>query len=227
MLKFIEDDYHLPSLTNRDRNAASIASSFDFSQKPLKPLVLPHQHCAAGDYHIHQFFSGIFLSLSSHKYGEALLLRLPGGDVATLIIGPSTPIEGQGRLKVLPSDFVVGDHLVVKARPDPQRALVYGAGTIRDTDLKAFHVGKALIGSVGEFQDNMTVQVGKQILVVNLSKHTRVFLPHKVKGSLSDLVAGLTVDIKGVVNTRLGVVVSTSAITVVGTPHPKGKHPKP
>jgi hypothetical protein len=71
------------------------------------------------------------------------------------------------------------------------------------------------------------VQVGNQILVVTLSKHTKVLLPHNVKGSLSDLVAGLSVDVTGVENTRLGVVVSTSLIKVVGTPHPKGKQPKP
>jgi len=49
-LRFIEDDYQLPSLTTRDANAASMLSSFDFKQKPLAPLVLKQRACPRGDY---------------------------------------------------------------------------------------------------------------------------------------------------------------------------------
>lgn len=47
MLKFIETRYHLPSLTARDAAASSMMDSFDFSQRPLPPLILQPQQCPA------------------------------------------------------------------------------------------------------------------------------------------------------------------------------------
>jgi len=41
ILKFIETDFNLPSLTSRDAAANDLYGAFDFSQKPRAPLVLP------------------------------------------------------------------------------------------------------------------------------------------------------------------------------------------
>jgi phospholipase C len=43
VLKFIEDAYHLPSLTALDRNSNDLSASFDFTQRPLKPMALPER----------------------------------------------------------------------------------------------------------------------------------------------------------------------------------------
>jgi phospholipase C len=40
ILRFIEDNWALPSLASRDRNANSIASAFDFTQEPRHPTLL-------------------------------------------------------------------------------------------------------------------------------------------------------------------------------------------
>jgi phospholipase C len=45
VLRFIEDTFNLPSLTNRDAEANNMFDAFDFSQTPLPPLVLPQRQC--------------------------------------------------------------------------------------------------------------------------------------------------------------------------------------
>jgi phospholipase C len=45
MVKFIEEAFALPPLTDRDTNANDIADSFDFTQSPNQPLILPLRQC--------------------------------------------------------------------------------------------------------------------------------------------------------------------------------------
>jgi len=45
VLKFIEERFNLPFLTDRDANANDTTDSFNFSQSPLAPLVLTQQTC--------------------------------------------------------------------------------------------------------------------------------------------------------------------------------------
>ena len=45
ILKFIEERYNLPYLTNRDANANDMLDSFDFTQTPLSPVVLNTRSC--------------------------------------------------------------------------------------------------------------------------------------------------------------------------------------
>lgn len=47
VLKFIEDNWGVPPLTERDANANSIINAFDFSQPPRQPVILPYER--AGD----------------------------------------------------------------------------------------------------------------------------------------------------------------------------------
>ncbi len=53
VLKFIEQDFSLPSLGRRDSTANSLTGLFDFSTKhPIPPLVLQDQKCPSSDYNI-------------------------------------------------------------------------------------------------------------------------------------------------------------------------------
>ena len=45
VLKTIEELHGLPSLGERDARANAMWNSFDFSQKPLRPLILPERRC--------------------------------------------------------------------------------------------------------------------------------------------------------------------------------------
>jgi phospholipase C len=47
ILKFVERRYHLAPLTDRDRKASDMLDSFNFSQGPMPPLVLPLRQCPA------------------------------------------------------------------------------------------------------------------------------------------------------------------------------------
>jgi phospholipase C len=44
-LKFVEERYGLPPLTDRDANANDMLDSFNFTQTPLGPLILQTRHC--------------------------------------------------------------------------------------------------------------------------------------------------------------------------------------
>jgi len=45
ILKFVEEDFNLPPLTERDANANDTLDSFDFTQTPIPPLVLSPHMC--------------------------------------------------------------------------------------------------------------------------------------------------------------------------------------
>ena len=45
VLKFVEELFQLPALTQRDANANDMTDSFDFDQSPLPPLVLAPRNC--------------------------------------------------------------------------------------------------------------------------------------------------------------------------------------
>lgn len=45
ILRFIENRYHIATLTLRDRNASDMLDSFDFNQAPLAPLILSQRPC--------------------------------------------------------------------------------------------------------------------------------------------------------------------------------------
>jgi phospholipase C len=45
VLKFIEERYGLPALSERDANANDITDAFDFTQTPLPPLILQQRDC--------------------------------------------------------------------------------------------------------------------------------------------------------------------------------------
>jgi len=45
VLKFIEERFGLPALSERDANANDMTDSFNFNQKPLAPIVLTPRQC--------------------------------------------------------------------------------------------------------------------------------------------------------------------------------------
>jgi phospholipase C len=45
VLRFIETIFDVPPLTSRDANSSDMLGAFDFSQKPIDPLVLPQRNC--------------------------------------------------------------------------------------------------------------------------------------------------------------------------------------
>jgi phospholipase C len=216
MLRFIEDDFHLPALTHRDKNARSLTTSLDFNARPLHPLILQKHGCPAGARHIHTSISGEFLKLTVQPFAKEMLLRLSDGTITTLLIGPSTSTLMRTNVHTKLSDFRVGDHISGSARPDPQQALVYAAGTLHDLDLKSFG-GTGLISYLGPLGDTMEVQFGKNTYIVDLSSNVSIILPNHKEGTVADLDTGDTVQVTGVLNTRLDEVTRAIRIKLIGT----------
>jgi phospholipase C len=48
VLRFIETIFNVPPLTSRDANADDMLEAFDFSQPPIRPLILKPRSCPAG-----------------------------------------------------------------------------------------------------------------------------------------------------------------------------------
>ena len=48
VLRFIETIFDVPPLTSRDANADDMLEAFDFSQPPIRPLILKQRSCPAG-----------------------------------------------------------------------------------------------------------------------------------------------------------------------------------
>lgn len=48
VVRSMEDLFHLPRLTDFDRNANSLTGAFDFAQAPLAPVLLKERRCPAG-----------------------------------------------------------------------------------------------------------------------------------------------------------------------------------
>ena len=167
--------------------------------------------------------SGTLLKLNVHKYGKEMLLKIKGGNIVTLLVGPSTPIEinGHQRLQVSIFDYRVGDHIAAYARPDPQRALVYGAGTLRDLDLYPFNQ-KGLVSGVSQFGDTLTVKFGKTTLVLDTSPSTPVVTAKGKKSKLLNLNSGDTIVVQGIENRRLGEITKVTKIQIVSQPSREG-----
>lgn len=218
ILRFIEDRYHLPSLTQRDKTARSIASSLDFNQRPLPPLVLQERTCPKGAYNTKVTVSGTYLKLVIKKFARSIYLRLSNGDIATLLLGSSVPARSADKKRVHVPDLQIGDHLFAVVRPDPQRALVYGVSSLQDLDLSSFKK-TGLITTSGQFESTLVVKVGKHQYIVDVGPHTRITLPSGRKGTFADLGTGNSVQVTGILNKRLQEVTTAYQIKVTKIPH--------
>jgi len=225
ILRFIEDDLRLPSLTRRDRTARSLSSSLNYHQKPLPPLVLAERSCSSGSRHIRTSVSGVLLKIVSHVYGRDVLVRLKGKEVVTVILPPGARFDAAKNVRVSNKDFQPGDQVSSPARPDPQRALVYTADVVHDLDLQYLDLKSGLVSTVGQEGDTLTARFGKRTVLIDLAKTTRITLPNGAKGSIADVTAGTTIEAMGVVNRRLGEMARTYAIKIrkiqQGNPNPK------
>jgi phospholipase C len=132
-LRFIEDDYQLPSLTSRDEHAASMLSSFNFHQKPLPPLVLKQRACPSSDYATSTRLTGRVIRTTLDHSLHSVIVRIDRNTVVTLLFGPRYKLYDRHGRRITFRQVRPGDRIVSRGTPDPQRALAYGAGSLTDT----------------------------------------------------------------------------------------------
>jgi phospholipase C len=226
ILKFVEDDFHLPPLTAVDRSAASVGSVLNFKQAPQSPMVLKTTACPAGANVHNATISGTFAKLVPTKGLKEMLIRLKGSNVATLLLGASATYRTPKGDKLGLGDFRTGDKLTAKAIPDPQRALVYQSSSVTDNDLIVIKAQKGLIESVSQDGSLLTVRLNKKAYLVNVGKSTKVVDKDDKTRSKTLLAVGEAVAVSGVENERLEEITTTYLLKLTDLPSGKGK-PQP
>jgi phospholipase C len=214
-LRFIEADYHLPSLTNRDRIAPNMLSSFDFLQKPLSPLVLTPRSCPARDYATATLLSGRVVRAKIEHKLHSLILRIGGNTLVTVLFGPSYNLRDPQHQKLSFDDISVGDLISTSATPDPQRALVYSAFTLKDHSVTELKNVSAVINNVDQDASAFSAVIGKSTVLVTVQKSTKITRPDGTPGTLSDLVGSQEVRISGILNHDNQSILHTSAVRVL------------
>ncbi|HEY8687475.1 MAG TPA: alkaline phosphatase family protein [Chloroflexota bacterium] len=215
--RFFEQDFHLPALTARDRLAASMLSSLDFHQKPLPPMLLKTRTCSQSAYATTRRVSGEVLRTKLEHGLHSVFVRTSGGNIVTVLFGPSYQLrDGHGK-RIGFSDISVGDQVTTNATPDPQRALVYTTFELTDRSLTTIANQKAVVGTLDQDASSFTAMLGSTQIVVNLDRHTRIVRADGSHGSATDLVGSQSVRISGVLNARSQTMVTTTLVQISST----------
>jgi hypothetical protein len=214
ILKFIEQDFHLPPLNRSDGRDSSLLSSLNFKQNPLRPFLLTPRRCSAADYQTQTGVFGRIIQIAHPRFGTVMLVTMTGGVRATIIYGPRTLIEARDHSRVQLSDLRMGDYISAAARSDPQRALVYSGGTTRDLDLRSV-TRRATVVQVIPRARKLDIKVGNQNLQVIVSLRTRFRFASGRRAWLRDVRPGDTVEIAGLENTRLRQITTATRVTIL------------
>ncbi|HLJ68303.1 MAG TPA: alkaline phosphatase family protein [Chloroflexota bacterium] len=218
MLKFIEQNFGLAPLTQRDRTAASLAPSFDFSHSNLAPLVLKPRTCPRSDYTTSQGLSGTMVRVSERHGLHSVVLRINGSTLVTILFGPSYDLrDARGDHLAFPQ-LSVGDQLLTSATPDPQRALVYTAFSLLDQSVVPLQRQSAVVGSVDPGESFLEASIGRRTVIVDLSPRTTITLADGSTGTVEDLVGNEVVRLTGLLNTRNMTVIQLRSLVVVTGP---------
>jgi hypothetical protein len=218
LLRFIEEDFGLPALTSRDRLAAPLLSSFDFSQAPLPPLVLKQRSCPKSAYATSTSLTGEIVKLSQSAGIHTMLLRIAGGTVVTVLYGPSYSMQGLKGARLSFRDLAVGDRVATRGTPDPSRALEYTAFNLKDFSITALRNARAVVLDVAPDLSYADAKIGSATVIVNLSPKARITLANGKPGSMSDLVGNQSVTISGLYDTQSKTVVRVSTISILTVP---------
>lgn len=215
MVRFIEDDFRLKPLNSSDKSADSMLPSFDFHAQPAPPLVLKTRKCPASAYVTATQLSGTVVR--THRQGQlnSIVLHIKGNTLITVLFGPSYQVFDSQHNLLTFSDISDGDAVSTAATPDPQRALVYSAFSMRDLSVSPVKNKRAIITTVSPDFSYANAMLGKENVVVNLQSRTHIIRPDGSSGTTNDLVGDQAVELSGSLNTRTMTVIQTSKIRIV------------
>jgi hypothetical protein len=218
ILRFVEDDFHLPALTDWDRHAPSMLSSFDFRQKPLSPMVLRPRTCPKSAYATTTPLNGQVLKFKVVHRLHTVVLRIKGNTLVTVLFGPAFHLSDRQGRQLAFNLLSTRDQIVTKGTPDPQRALVCSAFSLRDISVTELRRARGIIAEVDQDGSSFTARLGKQNVLVNVSPGTSITLPNGARGSLNDLVGNEDFTISGPFNIRSKIVLRATAIQLLTAP---------
>lgn len=220
--RFFEQDFRLPALTDRDRYAPSMLSSFNFHQKLLSPLILKTRICSKAAYATTTHLVGDVVRTKLEHSLHTLLLRSQG-TLLTVLFGPSYHLSDSHHGRLSFGEISVGDKIIADATPDPQRALVYTGFNLTDASVHALRNQRALIGTIDQDASAFEAVIGHTTYVVTLDSGTKIVRPDGSLGSRTDLVGSQNVRITGLLNDRAKSVTQTSLIRILSPAALKGK----
>jgi phospholipase C len=220
ILKFVEQRYSLPALTQYDAKSASIAGSFDFSNVPAAPLILKTRKCPPGAYQTASYLRG---DISEIVAGVTPSIRIhvhSTGGLVTVFLRPGTVVEStQGRPLAL-SDLQKGDVVLVRASALPNEALEYYAILVQDRNASP----ESSFGFVTRVNRPLSLatmfspthDLTTRVLV---SQRTVITLAGGQPGDVTDLRPGEKIRVTGVYNSRANDYASPTRIRIL-TPVP-------
>lgn len=217
ILRYVEDKYNLPHLTQYDRNAASIAGSLDFAQKPLAPLILKPRTCPPGAYSTETSLSGRVAGVENGTVQKSILVDTPQSpDNTTLLVEGTSNLQDATKHGIMVSDVQHGDHVRAGAVPTPDKALVYLTRWLVDRDLSYEPEQVATVVKRNLKRHTLWVRLSdgdNHLETVSISPRTTFVRPTK-KSGLRSLRPHDVVLLQGVVNVRINRMVRTTSVTV-------------
>jgi Phosphoesterase family len=212
-LKFVEQRFDLPSLALYDRNTASIADMFDFTQKPLPPLVLKARKCPKLSVTVNRPATMVSLYFSHGQY--VILLRFKDGTVPSVFAPKSAKAVFPGGLTSV-ANLAPGDSLFAQLIPDPTQAGYYRLSKIEDFSMKHEKLIQAIVDSVDLTQKALVINTGagRPAITVTTNGSTNIREMDGSRGVFSDILPGHRICITGNLNTRTDSMFDVSQIQI-------------
>jgi hypothetical protein len=212
-LKFVEQRFGLASLAQYDRNTASIVDLFDFTQKPLPPLVLKARKCPKLSITVNRPATMVSLHLSHGQY--VILIRFKDGTVPSVFAPNSAKAVFPGGLTSV-ANLAPGDSLFAQLMPDPTQAGYYRLSKIEDFNMKHEKLIQAIVDSVDPTQKALVISTGagRPAITVTTNGSTKIREMDGSRGVFSDILPGHRVRITGNLNTRTDSMFDVSQIQI-------------
>ncbi len=172
VLKFIEDRYNLPSLTERDAAANDTTDSFDFTQQPLAPVILNPQTCpinAASDI----YYGGQQVGTVSPGYA-LMLTNIRTSPITVSSIAATGDFKQTNNCKTLKAGATCKINVTFNPAQTGPRT---GTLTITDTDVTSPQIVN-LSGTGGEVTISGSAYPGTNLGTVLLGSSSQ---PHQVR----------------------------------------------
>ncbi len=211
ILRFIEQDFHLPPLTAADAGANSLLTSLNFLQTPAAPYPLSPRVCPAADYDVGWPVNGPVTRIRRAGTMNDLIVN-SGGTTITLIVNSDTAIIGGDGTAIQASDVHLGDRIVALAQVAESQTAGYVSGAVDDKDVLAMNGQTGTVTAIDPATDNMMVSFFRSQIRVHISSATRIYRSDGSLGSFDNLQPGSSVAISGIDNSRLNEITRTTVV---------------
>jgi len=223
VVRFIEQRFGLASLGNRDNPGTNdLMDAFNFSQRPLPPLVLNERSCGGT---VNFGFSrnaplhADLQDVNTTPGGAVLLVRGTNNLAYTVRLSGRTQITRSGGVKAVVADLSVGDRLQITGQLDPTQAGYLIAESVSDESIIPLINVRGTINYVNDARNLVTVTLvaSSAPLLILLDTGTAIVLPNGRRGKIDNLVRGTTVLVTGLYDQSSHILTRTTRVTVLAS----------